>query len=188
MVEEFVEVESGKNNGRPELAKALDACRIYGATLIVAKLDRLARNAAFLLNLQEAGVDFIAADMPQANRLTVGILAMVAEDEARRISQRTKDALAAAKARGVQLGNPANLSNEDRRKGSRIASDARQKRASKRATLLSSKLAEIRSEGATSLRQIAAELNSRGIRTARGGQWRATQVKRLLERIEAQSN
>src|SRR5271166_5347332 len=101
---EFTEVESGTNNERPELAKALNACQLKGATLVIAKLDRLSRDAYFLLGLEKAGVDFVAADMPSANRLTVGIMAMVAEEERRMISKRTKDALAAAKKRGTKLG------------------------------------------------------------------------------------
>ncbi|GBR09907.1 recombinase family protein [Acetobacter oeni] len=101
---EFTEIESGKNNDRPKLAEALERCRLTGAVLLIAKLDRLSRDAHFLLGLDKAGVEFIAADMPNANRLTVGIMALVAQQEREAISARTKAALAAAKARGTKLG------------------------------------------------------------------------------------
>src|SRR3954468_5314792 len=106
LVAEFVEIETGKRADRPVLAQALATCRLHRAVLVIAKLDRLARDAHFLLGLEKAGVEFVAADMPHANRLTVGIMALVAEEEARATSARTKAALAAAKARGVRLGNP----------------------------------------------------------------------------------
>jgi DNA invertase Pin-like site-specific DNA recombinase len=107
IVEEVVEIESGKSHrNRPELARALDACRRYGARLVISRLDRLSRDPVFLLSLRDAGIDFVAVDLPQANRLTVGIMALVAEQEREAISQRTKAALAAVKARGVKLGNP----------------------------------------------------------------------------------
>ena len=123
LVEELVEVESGKHDhNRPALHKALEACKVYGATLVIAKLDRLSRDAHFLLGLQKAGVKFIAADMPEANEMVVGIMALVAQAERRMISERTKAALQAAKARGVKLGNPTRLppkaTPETRAKGS----------------------------------------------------------------------
>ena len=106
LVQSFKEVESGRDNARPQLGRALEMARLTGATLVIAKLDRLSRNAAFLLALQESGVRFVATDMPDANELTVGIMALVAQQERQAISQRTREALQAARARGTKLGNP----------------------------------------------------------------------------------
>ena len=184
-IAEFVEVETGKDDTRPKLSEALVTCRIHGATLVVAKLDRLARNAAFLLSLQNAGVDFVCADMPEANRLTVGILAVVAEDEARRISERTRDALQAAKARGVTLGNPENLTDEGRVKGTKRSVKVRRAQAARRAEDLAPVLNHLQSAGITSLRGLAAALEERRIPTPRGNHnWSATQVRRLLARMD----
>jgi DNA invertase Pin-like site-specific DNA recombinase len=179
LIKEFVEVESGKKAARPQLEAALAACRLHGATLLIAKLDRLSRNALFLLGLQAAGVDFVAADMPTANRLTVGIMAMVAEEEARAISVRTKAALAAAKARGTVLGG--NRGVVPTAKMRKLSVAARQERAAARARDLQGTIKELQAAGATSLRAIAAGLNEAGIPTARGdGEWSAPQVMRVL--------
>jgi DNA invertase Pin-like site-specific DNA recombinase len=182
LVAEFVEVESGKRSDRPKLAEALKACRVRGATLIIAKLDRLARHVHFVSGLMESGVDFTAVDFPQANRLTVHILAAVAEHEAKMISERTKAALQAAKARGVKLGGNrgAVLTAEAREAGCKAVTA----RADARAADLAPTVADIQAAGTTSLRGIAAELNRRGIRTPRGvGEWKAGQVSQLLARL-----
>ena len=180
-VAEFVEIESGRKRNRPELVKALAACRLHKATLVIAKLDRLARDAAFLLNLRDAGVEFVACDMPDANRLTVGIMAMVAEDEAERISARTKAALAAAKARGVKLGGYAGYVP---RKADREAGVAAAKRnAAQRAERLRETVDELRVNGATGPAAVARELNRLDITTDRGGAWSTTQAARLLARL-----
>lgn len=187
LVAEHVEIESGRNRGRPALQKALSDCRLYHATLVVAKLDRLSRDAAFLLALRDSSVEFVAADMPAANRLTVGILAMVAEHEAEMISQRTKAALAAAKRRGVRLGNPGNLTNRDRRNGTRASAGVRRSMAEQHAADVAPIIADLRRSGAVSLRELALGLNNRGLPTARGGRWNPVQVQRVLKRLEASS-
>jgi len=182
VVREFVEVESGKKSDRPILAEAIKACRLYGAKLVIAKIDRLSRDAHFLLGLEKAGIDFVAADMPNANRLTVGIMAMIAEEERRMISRRTKDALAAARRRGVKLGGY-RAGSKLTAKARRAGQEANARIAAERAAYVSPVIAELRAAGATSLRAIAAGLNGRGILTARGiGDWSATQVLRVLAR------
>jgi DNA invertase Pin-like site-specific DNA recombinase len=183
IVGEFTEVESGKRADRPELAKALAMSRLHGARLVIAKLDRLSRNAHFLLGLKESGVDFVAADMPNANRLTVGIMAMVAEDEALRISERTKAALAAAKRRGVKLGGDRGVIPNAR--SHKASAEALRLRTAARAADLAPIIKELQAAGKTSLRAIAEGLNAQGIPTARGeGEWTATQVMRVLERLD----
>src|SRR5215472_18823823 len=152
LVGEFKEVESGKKNDRPALAKALAACRVHGATLIIAKLDRLARNVAFISNLMESGVDFEAVDFPQANRLTVHILAAVAEHEAKVISERTKAALSAAKRRGVKLGGFRGTTITKAMR--RASAEAVAKQADARAADLCPIIAELQATGARSLRAI----------------------------------
>jgi DNA invertase Pin-like site-specific DNA recombinase len=197
LVAEVVEVESGKRNDRPKLAEALRLCRIHKATLIIAKLDRLARNVAFISNLMESGVEFTAADFPQANRLTVHILAAVAEHEAMMISQRTKAALASkrafysrltegerielrARGKATQLGGDRGNLPLLARKAAQISVARRSAAAASRVADLAPIIAEIRSAGAASLRQIAAALNARNIKTPRGNEWSAAQVLRVV--------
>ncbi|PZR09425.1 MAG: resolvase [Azospirillum brasilense] len=177
----FEEVESGKRSDRPQLATAMAESRARRAVLLIAKLDRLARDAHFLLGLEKAGVEFVAVDMPHANRLTIGIMALVAEEEARAISARTRAALAAAKTRGVVLGNP-RLRSGDRRVAA-VASEVWKRSAAKRAADVLPYIVAARRAGATSLRQIAAALTARGVRTPHGKEvWGASQVRRVLAR------
>lgn len=182
----FIEVESGRKADRPELLKALHHAKVTGATLVIAKLDRLSRNAAFLLALRDSGVRFVAVDMPEANDLTVGIMALVAEAEREAISRRTKEALAVAKARGVKLGNPNGAESLRRAgKGGAALRAAVASNAEAFAADLAPVLAAIRAEGHTSLRSIAAELTARGIRTRRGGRWSVGNVERILLRVSS---
>lgn len=181
----FTEVESGRRADRPELAKALHLARVTGAVLVIAKLDRLSRNAAFLLALRDAGVRFVACDMPEANDLTVGIMALVAEAERQVISRRTKEALAMARARGVKLGNPNGAASLRRAgKGGLALRATVTANADAFARDLAPVLADIRAAGHTSLRAIAAELAARGIRTRRGGSWGVGNVKGMLRRLD----
>lgn len=181
----FTEVESGRRNDRPELDKALTLAKLTGATLVIARLDRLSRNAAFLLTLQASGVRFLACDMPEANDLTVGIMALVAQAEREAISRRTKEALAAAKARGVKLGNPNGAAALRRAgKGGTALQETVARNADAFARALAPTVAAIRAEGHVSLRAIATELNARGIRTRRGGRWHVSTVRNLLVRLE----
>jgi DNA invertase Pin-like site-specific DNA recombinase len=184
MLAEYTEIESGKHNDRPELLKALHHAKVTGATLVIAKLDRLSRNAAFLLTLRDAGTNFVAADMPDANSLTIGIMALIAQQEREATSQRTKEALQAAKARGTVLGNPNGAAALKRaQKGNRAALVKVSKDADAHALDLAPVIDDIRKAGVTTLNGIAKELNRRTIRTPRGGQWYATSVKNLLERL-----
>lgn len=176
LIAEFAEVESGKRNNRQELSKAIGLCRKEKATLLIAKLDRLARNAAFLLNLRDSGVDFIAVDMPHADKFTVGIMALVAEKERDMISQRTKDGLAAAKRRGIKLGNPRPTMAVKR------AVAANKERADAYAQSLSVVIHEIQAAHVTSLRGIAQCLNARGFKTPNCKAFAAQSVKNILDR------
>ena len=184
LVAEITEVESGKRADRPKLNEALKQCRVHGATLIIAKLDRLARNVAFVSALMDAGVDFEAVDFPQANRLTIHIMAAVAEHEAKAISDRTRAALASAKRRGVKLGGVRKGHKPFTAKARAMGPKVRAARAQERAADLAPIIAELRASGVTTLHTIAAALNVRGIPTASGsGTWQATSVSRLLAKL-----
>lgn len=174
-VESFTEIESGKRSDRPQLALALAACKRLKATLVIAKLDRLARNVHFVSGLMESSVEFVACDNPHATRLTIHILAAVAEDEARRISERTKAALTAYKARGGRLGNPRNLTTVAACKGA-AANVAAARSHSERAKGVAQGL---RGKGYT-LAAIAETLTGRGLLTRRGKAWTPTAVMRLI--------
>jgi DNA invertase Pin-like site-specific DNA recombinase len=176
LVAEFTEIESGKRADRPQLAAALAACKKHRAKLVIAKLDRLSRNLAFIATLMDSGVEFVAVDNPHANKLTVHILAAVAQHEREMIAQRTKDALQAAKARGKVLGNP-------KLDVARVrAFEANREAASQFAANVLPVIQQIRASGVESLRGIARALTARGIRTARGGEWSAVQVSDILRR------
>lgn len=182
LLREFKEVERGGCNDRPELAKALNLCKLTGAKLVIAKLDRLSRDAHFLLGLQKAGVPFVAADMPEANEMVVGIMAVIAQGERKMISQRTKAALAAARRRGVRLGNP-NGAKHLRRYGNRSAVAAVRQNANERADNLRPIIEELHAAGIVSVKAVADELNRRGIVTPRGGRWHPTSAARLMDRL-----
>ena len=176
LLAEFSEVESGGRCDRPELAAALEQCRIHKATLVVAKLDRLSRNAEFLLRLQNAGVNFICCDCPNVDRFTVGILALVAQRERELIAERTKSALQSAKARGVRLGTR----NPERQCKLMIRGNIENSRRFNRAIL--PLIHEIQETGVTTLQRIADCLNRRGIRTRTGKQtWYPSQVRNMLQ-------
>jgi DNA invertase Pin-like site-specific DNA recombinase len=180
LVDEYVEIESGSHDDRPKLAEALARCRLHNATLVIAKIDRLSRDAAFLLGLQKAGVRFVAADMPEANEMVVGIMAVVAQAERKMISDRTKAALQAAKARGVKLGGDRGNLSSVAAQGRLAGLEVRQKVAQQRAKDVAPIAAQLRAEGATSLRQVADGLNARGVPAPRGGRWSVVQVIRAL--------
>lgn len=186
----FVEVESGKRDDRVELTKALDRAKLIGAVLVVAKLDRLARDAKFLLTCIDSGSDVVFCDLPHlpagpVGRFMLTQMAAVAELEAGLISQRTKAALAAAKARGQRLGNPNGAAAIRRAgKGTGAALEALKADANDRAAALASTVRQLQAEGAQSLGALAAALNAQGIVTARGGKWHASSVRNLMARLD----
>jgi DNA invertase Pin-like site-specific DNA recombinase len=175
---EYVEHESGRRNDRPELAKAIAACKKLKTTLVIARLDRLARNVAFISNLMERKVAFVACDMPDATPMMLHIYAAVAEQEARNISERTKAALQAAKARGKKLGAPKRVLAKARVLGA--AGNRRE--ADRFAANVRPIIEQVKATGIISLRGVASALTARGVPTARGGTWNAAQVANVLRR------
>lgn len=180
LVEQFCEVESGTKNDRPALVEAIACAKRNKAVLLIARLDRLSRNAGFLLNLQaelqKAGVSFKAVDMPNADWFMLGVMALVAQRERELTSVRTKGALAAAKIRGVRLGNPRAAEAAARSRAVRSA------KAAQKAENVAPIIASIQAAGISSLRGVAEALTARGIAAPSGGRWYAASVQRVLAR------
>lgn len=179
ILDSFTEVESGKKADRPELEKAIRRCKLTGATLVIAKLDRLSRDIAFIANLQKSKVEFVCVDMPDANTLTIGMMSVLAQYERELISERTKAGLAAAKRRGVKLGNP--TLHKVRNTDTSVARAIKQKLAAERNAQLRELISEIEADVGQpmSMAQIADALNDAGYKTARGRQFTKTQVHRI---------
>jgi len=179
ILSEYTDIESGKNNDRPELKKAIDEAKKLNAKLLIAKLDRLSRNAAFIFTLKESKVNFICADMPNANSVTIGIMAVLAQDERERISQRTKSALAELKKQGKVLGSPQNLNSKAIMKGLKSRQlNATNNSNNKKATAL---IISFKNEG-YSFYEITKKLNELEFKTRRGNLFQQTQVQRLFNR------
>jgi DNA invertase Pin-like site-specific DNA recombinase len=181
----FTEIESGKKADRPEMLKAIDRCRQTGAVLVIAKTDRLTRDLETLVMLEKSGVEFIAADNPDANRLTIRLLVVIAQNEREAISRRTKEALAAAKARGQRLGNPNGAAAFAGKNGSAVGVRAVIRKADDHAEMLRPVIDQLRAAGHTSLGSIANQLNDQGMLTPRRGRWYASSVRNLLARLDA---
>ena len=180
IISTFVEVESGRNCSRPQLAAALAECRRRRATLLIAKLDRLSRNVRFIAELLESDVQITAVDMPNADRFTLHIMSAVAEQEARAISARTKAALAAARARGTRLGGSYRFTDAQRARGAAAGNAVRAGAAKARAVGIMPVIEEARQAGAQTLQELADRLNAAGIPTAKGAAWRPVQVARAI--------
>jgi len=191
LVAEYVETESGRRSNRPQLAKALAHAKAIGATVVFAKLDRLTRNVDLLRSLVASDVDLVFCDLPHVppgamGRFLLTQMASVAELEAGLISERTKAALAAAKARGVKLGNPHGArALKGKQVGNKQAVAAVKANAERRAANLQGIIDDLCAQGIKSVRTISAELNARGILTPRGGAWHPTSVVRLVARLSA---
>ncbi len=179
LIAEYQEAESGKDNERPELNRAIEHCKKENAILLIAKLDRLSRNAAFILTLRDSKIEFVCADMPTANSVTIGIMAILAQDERERISQRTKVALAELKARGVNLGSSQNLTNDSRKRSAEVRKNkALENDNNRKATAM---IVLMRKDG-KSLYFISKHLNDSGFKTRNGKEFNQMTVKRLYDR------
>jgi len=183
LLREFTDIESGKKNDRPNLLNAIEHCNKHNATLLIAKLDRLSRNAAFIFTLRDSQVRFKCVDMPDANSVTIGIMAVLAQDERERTSQRTKDALAELKRQGKKLGSPQNLNFVSRQKGLEVRKqNAIENENNIKATGL---INALRCQG-KSFYLITKELNKLGFKTRRGKFFTQVQTKALYERYQSQ--
>lgn len=182
LIAEYQEVESGKNDYRPQLLKAIEHCKKTNSTLLIAKLDRLSRNASFILTLRDSQVLFKSIDMPDANNLTIGIMAILAQDERERISQRTKSALAELKKKGVKLGSPQNLTDSSRKK----SLERRQKKSRENSNnLKATAMIKLLIESKYGYEFISNYLNMNGFETSRGCKFTRMSVKRLADRLPA---
>jgi len=180
VIAEFSEVESGKQNNRPQLQAAIEFAKVKGAVLLIAKLDRLSRNASFIFQLRDAKVDFVCCDMPDANTLTIGIMALLAQQERELCSKRTKEALARRKAGGALWAGKSNLDKAARSKG---AKTMKLKAASNENNMRASGMIVLLKETTTmSFAKIATHLNDSGFKTAKGKEFKAMQVKRLYDK------
>lgn len=180
LIAEYEEIESGKKNDRPQLHKAIEQCKKDNAILLIAKLDRLSRNASFIFTLRDSKIDFVCTDMPEANSVTIGIMAVLAQDEREKTSQRTKDALAELKKKGIKLGTPANLTKEARHKGIQATiKKALNNINNRKATAL---IISLRKDN-LSYRQIAAKLNENGFKTSMDKEFSGSQVLILHKRF-----
>ena len=178
MTAEFIEVESGTKNNRPELDRAIEKCKQTGATLIVAKLDRLSRNAGFLITMRDSRCDFVVADMPDANEMTIGMMALVAEYERKQTAERTRRALAALKARGEKLGAP----EEALRRAGVIGNERKKAIAYAKAQETMEVIEQLKRVGLTSLRQLCQGLQDRGVKTPSGKpEWHPQQVRNIIK-------
>lgn len=186
IINSYCEVESGKNDSRPELKKAIAECKSSGATLLIANLSRLSRNASFIFSLRDAGIKFVCVDMPEANSLTIGLMAVLVQDERERISKRTKKALAQKKAQGYKLGSPIGFTKGSRDKAIKTkrnnalvnTNSTRAKKQIKNFLRLS-----ILDEVKVSNKSVCAELNEQGLRTTQGKEFTPNNVRYLLKQV-----